>query len=263
VTITPTDARYVKITLTGSSSDQWDIYEIYFYESSPPALEIGDLQDFGQVMDFRVDYETRLDAIARLAESIGWEGWVGLDDKLYFGPQMGTNKASDIVFRENLDLFSTRKQVSMLHQARSITVLGHGEGAYQLRVTKTTGNATPERVVEIKNLISTDALGYAADFLLNQFKDPTETWEATVIDHYESLEWGCGDAIKIIDEDCEEHNLRVLREDRNFNQEEGETVKIILGNKLLCLPNILQEMLENIDIWAKVDQSVYARQGSE
>ncbi|MEM3489279.1 MAG: DNRLRE domain-containing protein, partial [Nitrososphaerota archaeon] len=77
ITITPTNARYVKVTLTGSASDQWDIYEMYFYESSLPALEIGEIQEFGKVMDFRVDYESRLDAIARLAESIGWEAWVG------------------------------------------------------------------------------------------------------------------------------------------------------------------------------------------
>ncbi|MBS7629197.1 hypothetical protein KEJ23_04395, partial [Candidatus Bathyarchaeota archaeon] len=227
------------------------------------ALEIGNIEEFGEDMDFRVDYEARLDAIARLAESVGWEAWVGLDDRLYFGPQMGSNKASDIIFRENLDLFSTRRQVSMLHQARSVTVLGHGEGADQLRVTKKTGTAIPEKVVEIKNLISLDALGYAADFLLDQFKDPTETWEATVKDHYETLAWSCGDTIRIIDENGESHDLRVLREDRNFNLDEGESVKIILGNKLLCLPNILQKMLENIDIWAKVDQSVFAREGAE
>ncbi|MGQ9543680.1 MAG: discoidin domain-containing protein [Candidatus Bathyarchaeia archaeon] len=264
VTLTPVNARYVKMTLTGSASDQWDIYEMYFYESTEPALEIGEIEEFGKEIDFRVDYEYRLDAIARLAESVNWEAWVGLDDKLYFKPQMGSPKVDVVRFKENLDLFSARKQVSMLHQAKSVTVLGHGEGAEQLRVTKReTGYSSPERVFEAKDLISLDALNYVADFLLDQFKDPVATWEAEVKDHYDTLAWACGDTIRIIDEDGNTYDLRVLREDRNFNMEEGETVKMILGNKLVCLPNILQEMLDNIDIWAHVDQSIIARGASE
>jgi hypothetical protein len=255
--------RYIQLRITDSDAAHLHIKDIqvYLYSATGTYTE-GEIGTFGKTTDFRVDYEDQHQAIKRMIAQIGWEAWLGLDDKINMGVEQGTDVSGTVEFESGRNLYMNERK-RLRPAARSVTILGHGEGSQQLRVTKITGTGLPQRVFEFKDLISLEGLNFVATFLLNELSQEDVIIEGDVDDEFETGAWSAGDYVWFTDPQGLSTKLRVRREMRGYTPESGEACNIILGKRKVCLPNILQIMNDNIGKWARVNQSLTARSEAE
>ena len=82
-------------------------------------------------------------------------------------------------------------------------------------------------------------------------------------DDYDTMTWGVGDTIKIINLDATSENLRVMREDRTYAPDTGEDVTVQLANYLMSPEKVVIDVMEGVRKWGHVDQSISARSSAE
>jgi hypothetical protein len=129
----PVSARYVRLLITENYASHWQINEIYVREADDgnPLMEEGTIEDYGDVVTFRTNFEPRLDTLRRLADFIGYYVYSGKDGKLNFAATRGEDKSATVIFETGVNICDIEREKSLLDPgfAGIYTLLGQGLGS--------------------------------------------------------------------------------------------------------------------------------------
>jgi hypothetical protein len=93
-----------------------------------PELDLWFVTHKSDYVNFTVDYESRFEALRRLADIVGAEWWVEPDGKFYFKQERGQDKSASVKLKVGETVLSLQHRVDMAKLANKIYVIGAGEG---------------------------------------------------------------------------------------------------------------------------------------
>ena len=265
---TAQNARYIKITLTGSASYGWAILDVAVFKSTgSEILSQGTIQNYGQTINARFDYQKRLDGMMYIADLLGWNVYATFDessDYLNFAAR-GSDVSGTVKFLSGINLLRVRLTDDFIDLVNRVYTLGHGEGGEQLESmaedsTSISTYGVHEDAFTVKETISQSALDQFASTLIAELKDVPVKLLVTVLDTYSLGSYNPGDQVWIRDDNLGiDGKFRVYEIKRRFAGESEET-SLVVGSRLKDLSVFIRSWLaENLRIWADSSQDLNAR----
>ncbi|MHC1585914.1 MAG: phage tail protein [Candidatus Hecatellaceae archaeon] len=223
-------------------------------EEPSPQLSTLSITHESDYVNFTVDYESRFEALKRLAAMVGGEFWVDAEGKLYFMRERGQDKSASILLEKGVNLLSLERRVDMVKLANRIRVIGAGQGAGRIEVLEEDFDSQlayglREAVKIDKEIDDEDSAKTLAQNLLTLHAKPREVVVASLSRLPKGLD--VGDRIAVKDQGLGiDGTFRVKRLEYEYDADRGETVTLELGS---TLPELSEELLRVRDLerWLK------------
>lgn len=225
---------------------------------SGTGISPGTIDTYGSNITVRKDRQTRLAYIRRIAQQIGWEFKVNLDDTLDFKSNIGSDKSGSVqitigVNGETLDwskdLSTVRNRLYAFGKGDSeenrVTLPAPG---YVEDATSQNNYGVREDVIIAKDISDPSILQVLANAVLSKLKDPAYTFRVRFLDTYASNAYDVGDIIHLTDSATGvDAAFRIHEIHLRYDAERGEEVTLVLSNRLSRLEDLFKDAQSYMD----------------
>jgi len=223
------------------------------HSKASPELESWSLTYHADYVNFTVEYESRFEALKRLAELVNAEWWVDAEGKLHFKRERGQDRSAQVKLKAGENLLSLTYRLDAGKLVNRVLVLGAGEGASRVEALEEDLESQSqyglrEAVKVDKEVDDVDSAKTLAKNLLTLHSKPLETVNAVLAS---TVNFDLGDTVDVVDEELGlDSPFKVKRLIFEFDAEEGETLTVELG---YLLPDLKDEILRTrvLERWLK------------
>jgi len=247
--------RYV----TGVGEDVGEPATLVTNALTGTGISAGTINTYGSNIKVRKDRQTRLAYIKRIAQQIGWEFKVNINDTLDFKQVIGVDRSSSI----HILIGQTGVSVNWFEDWSQIKnrLYAFGKGdSEENRVTLPSPGyvedaasqsqyGVREDMVIAKDISDSNVLLTLANAVLSKVKNPAYTYEVQLIDTMTTGAYEIGDMVKLTDQatGINAQNFRIHEIHVSYSAERGEDVRWVLSNKLSRLEDIFTDAQSYMD----------------
>lgn len=246
--------RYV----TGVGEDNGEPATLVTNALSGTGISAGTINTYGSNVKVRKDRQTRLAYIKRIAQQIGWEFKVNLNDTLDFKSTIGSDKSSNIQITIGSNGEALDWSEDLAYVRNRLYAFGKGDSednrvtlpnpGYVENTASQNSYGVREDVIIAKDISDSNVLLTLANSVLNKLKDPAYTYAVRLIDTYSTNAYDVGDTIHLTDSATGVNgNFRIYEIHARYDAQVGEEVTLALSNRMSRLEDVFRDAQSYLD----------------